>query len=88
MKCHITWSLIYLQTSLVVPVLLGLGLTQGAVMTEQLNLMKEVSKMAGISYCNKVKLPFECNVWCSDFENATLIQVYPFQSRLATIYDV
>jgi len=48
---------------------------EASVTTEQVALIEEVSKLAGISYCNEVKKPFECKLWCSDFKNTTLIEV-------------
>ena len=62
--------------SLILPPTMGYQtLADAAASTEQLALMEEVSKLAGISYCNEIKKPFDCKLWCSDFKNTSLIQV-------------
>jgi len=68
--------LFLIQVSLVLQPAGSQTLTEAVVTTEQLTLMEEVSKLAGISYCNEIKAPFHCKLWCSDFGNTTLIQKF------------
>jgi hypothetical protein len=74
-----TWSTLLIHMSLILPPMMGYQtLADAAATTERLALMEEVSKLAGISYCNEVKKPFDCKLWCSDFKNTTLIEVSLF----------
>lgn len=73
---QLAWFLFLIQISLVFHPTGSQTLTEAAVSNEQLTLMEEVSKLAGISYCNEIKPPFDCKLWCSDFENTTLIQKF------------
>jgi hypothetical protein len=54
----------------------GISLTLDEVNTEQLTLLNEASKLAGLAHCKEITAPFNCTSWCSNFPNTTLIQVW------------
>jgi hypothetical protein len=53
----------------------GLCLNIGAVTTQQLSFLSDISKLAQIAYCDSLAFPFQCSSLCPDFSNTTLIQV-------------